>query len=130
MPDEHPYDHGAVDPRTGDVYDESRRAWVHPSSLTRKVSYDYAGPSESLKRAAAGKRDEWDRLQRQGRQRRGEEFVRSQQMEELRALRERDRATFDKVAAGTRRQSLGRYENDLREHLAAGHPLPDGVRPL
>jgi hypothetical protein len=51
------------------------------------------------------------------------------QMEQLRKLRDRDRAAFDQLAAGTRRMSLARYETGLREHLAAGGDLPDGVTP-
>lgn len=58
-------------------------------------------------------------------------FRPSTQMETLRRLRDsdrpEDRQSFEQMARGTTRISLGDYENGLRAHLAAGGDLPDGV---
>lgn len=53
------------------------------------------------------------------------------EMEALRKLRDSDRTedrqTFQKLAAGRARMSLGSYEDNLRDYLAAGNDLPEGV---
>jgi len=57
-----------------------------------------------------------------------------QHIEALRRLRDsdrrvEDRQTYERVARGGRRLSVGIYEESLRAHLRTGGELPTGVTP-
>lgn len=120
--------HGEYVPGLG-YYDASRKGYVdRPSSVTpmRDTSNRRTSPLAGMKfRDTVTSTEE---LRSRGN---AAAFRPSSEMESLRKLRDSDRSedreTFQRLAAGRTRMSLGSYEANLRDHIAAGNDLPEGV---
>jgi hypothetical protein len=123
------YTHGEYVPELGGWYDASRKGCVDsPAKVTpmrdttRRIARPLAGAefrSDVPTTAELRSRGNADA------------FRPDESLERLRRLRDsekpEDRERFDRLAAGRQRMSLGSYEANLRDYLAAGNDLPEGV---
>lgn len=121
--------HGEYVPGWG-YYDASRGAYVDSPAQVTPTRHDVPAPRPMEGVTFRQDTPTTEELRRRGNAR---AFRVDPEMENLRRLRDSDRReereTFDRLAYGHGRMSLGAYESTLRDYLADGGELPDGVAP-
>lgn len=138
MSDDDRIPHGAQT-RWG-YYDAHKRGFVHnaedlsPADPVAAIAARQAAAAASRRTALDDGQMDWRNrplTDRERAEQRAAGFKPDPNMENLIRLRDSDRARDqdqgEKMIRGTTRMSLGDYERQRAEHLAAGGELPDGV---